>query len=125
VAARRISERRRGPRRLGFRGVRRARDGRRAEGDRRLHRLRRAVRDVFGAVADQTDIPEPGWIALRRAAAEAVAAVRLDRRGDHGHPSWELDSLDALGRPLAYAALDLLTSGPLDRVKRCPACPWI
>ncbi len=92
---------------------------------RRLHRLRRAVQDAFGAVADQIDIPEPGWVALRRAAAEAVAAARLDRRGDHGQPSWELDSLDALGRPLAYAAWDLLTSGPLNRVKRCPACPWI
>ena len=27
--------------------------------------------------------------------------------------------------PLAYAAWDLLTSGPLNRVKRCPACPWL
>jgi predicted RNA-binding Zn ribbon-like protein len=92
---------------------------------RRLHRLRRAVEDVFGAVADRTDIPEAAWVALRRAAGDAVAGARLDRRGDHGHPTWELDSLDALGRPLAYAAWDLLTSGPLHRVKRCPACPWI
>jgi predicted RNA-binding Zn ribbon-like protein len=92
---------------------------------RRLHRLRRAVQEVFGAIADKTDIPEPGWAALRRAAGEAVTVARLDRRGDHGHPTWELDSLDALGRPLAYAAWHLLTSGPLNRVKRCPACPWI
>ena len=92
---------------------------------RRLHRLRRAVEDVFGAIADQTEVPEPGWVALRRAAGEAVADARLDRRGDHVHPTWELDALDALGRPLAYAAWDLLTSGPLNRVKRCPACPWI
>jgi predicted RNA-binding Zn ribbon-like protein len=92
---------------------------------RRLRRLRRPVEEVFGAIADKTDIPEPGWVALRRAAGEAVAAARLDRRGDQMHPTWELDSLDALARPLAYAAWDLLTSGPLDRVKRCPACPWI
>jgi predicted RNA-binding Zn ribbon-like protein len=92
---------------------------------RRLRRLRRAVEDVFGAIADQTDIPEPAWVALRRAAGNAVAAAHLDRTGDHGHPRWELDSLEALGRPIAYAAWDLLTSGPLNRVKRCPACPWI
>ena len=92
---------------------------------RRLHRVRRAVEDVFGAIADQTEIPEPAWAALRRAAGEAVAAARLDRSGDHGHPRWDPDRLDALGRPLAYAAWDLLTSGPLNRVKRCPACPWI
>src|ERR687894_218821 len=35
------------------------------------------------------------------------------------------NTVDALGRPLAYAAWDLLTTGPLNRVKRCPACPWI
>ena len=92
---------------------------------RRLHRLRRAAQDVFGAIADQVDIPEPGWVTLRRAAGEAVAAARPDRRDDHLHPSWELDTVDALGRPLAYAAWDLLTTGPLNRVKRCPACPWI
>jgi predicted RNA-binding Zn ribbon-like protein len=92
---------------------------------RRLHRLRRAVEDVFGAIADGTDIPEPAWAALRRAAGEAVAGARLDRRDDHGHLTWDVASLDDLGRPLAYAAWNLLTSGPLNRVKRCPACPWI
>ena len=92
---------------------------------RRLHRLRRAIEDVFGAIAEQAEIPQPGWAALRRAAGEAMGAAWPDRRGDHVHPSWEIDSLDALGHPLAYAAWDLLTSGPLDRVKRCSACPWI
>jgi predicted RNA-binding Zn ribbon-like protein len=92
---------------------------------RRLHRLRRAVEDVFGAIADQIEIPEQGWSALRRAAGEAVSTAGPDRRGDHLHPVWELDSLEALGRPLAYAGWNLLTSGPLHRVKRCPACPWI
>ena len=26
---------------------------------------------------------------------------------------------------MAYAAWELLTSGPLGRVKRCQACPWL
>jgi predicted RNA-binding Zn ribbon-like protein len=99
--------------------------GRAATELRRLRRLRRAVEDVFGAVADRTDIPEVGWAALRRAAGEAVAAAGPDHRADRIHPTWELETLEALGHPLAYAGWDLLTSGPLDRVKRCPACPWL
>ena len=99
--------------------------GRAATELRRLHRLRRTVEDVFGAIADQNDIPEAGWAALRRAVGEAVAAARPNHREDHVHPTWDLDTLEALGRPVAYAGWDLLTSGPLHRVKRCPACPWI
>ncbi len=92
---------------------------------RRLRRLRRAVEEVFGAIADQTVVPEPAWRTLRRAAGEAVADAGLDLSGDRVRPTWQQDTLHALGQPLAYAAVDLLTSGPLDRVKRCPACPWL
>ena len=92
---------------------------------RRLQRLRRTVEDVFGALADQVEVPEPAEIALRRAAAEAVAAARLELRDDRMRPTWAVESLADLGRPIAYAALDLLTSGPLHRVKRCSACPWL
>ena len=92
---------------------------------RRLRRLRRAVVDVFGAIADQGAVPEPAGRSVRRAAGEAVAGARLDLAGDRMRPTWELDTLEALGRPLAYAAWDLLTSGPLGRVKRCDACPWL
>jgi predicted RNA-binding Zn ribbon-like protein len=92
---------------------------------RRLHRLRRVVVDVFGAVADQAASPERAEATLRRMAGEAVMDARLELRADRMHPTWELDTLAALGHPLAYAAWDLLTSGPLDRVKRCHACPWL
>ena len=92
---------------------------------RRLHRLRGAVVDVFGAIADQVAVPEPAWATLRRWAGDAVAGARLQLHGNHVRPTWELDTLAALGRPVSYAAWDLLTSGPLDRVKRCHACPWL
>ena len=92
---------------------------------RRLHRLRRAVVDVFGAIADQSRVPEPAWATLRRAAGEAVAGAQPELRDQRVRPTWELDTLEALGRPIAYAAWELLTSGPLDRVKRCHACPWL
>jgi predicted RNA-binding Zn ribbon-like protein len=92
---------------------------------RRLQRLRRAVGDVFGAVADQLEVPQPGESALRRAAGEALAAARLELRGDRMRPAWAIESPADLGRPIAYAAWDLLTAGPLQRVKRCVACPWL
>ena len=92
---------------------------------RRLHRLRRAVADVFGAIADSKVVPDAAWTALRRAAGEAVATARPDLGGDRVQPTWDLHSVEALGRPLAYAAWELLTSGPLHRVKQCPACPWL
>jgi predicted RNA-binding Zn ribbon-like protein len=94
-------------------------------GLRRLHRLRRAVVDVFGAIADQGVVPEPAWATLRRSVGEAVADAQPERRDERVRPTWELDTLEALGRPIAYAAWELLTSGPLDRVKRCHACPWL
>lgn len=92
---------------------------------RRLTRLRRAVQDVFGAVADGGTVAEPGWAALRRAAGDAVAGAGLDWRAERIRPTWSLDDLAALGRPIAYAGWALVTSGPLDRVKRCHACPWL
>ena len=63
---------------------------------RRLRRLRQAVEDVFGAIADRTDIPEPGQAALRRAAeahARELYAVQFRRAAFEG-------CLDAFqGRP--------------------------
>jgi predicted RNA-binding Zn ribbon-like protein len=35
------------------------------------------------------------------------------------------DDLTAMLWPVAYAALDLLTSPDLERVKRCAGCPWL
>lgn len=92
---------------------------------RRLCRLRRAVQDVFGAVADGADVPEPAWEQLRRAAGEATTSARLERGGERCSPVWGLDRLGSLTHPIAYAALDLLTHGPLGRLKRCAACPWL
>jgi predicted RNA-binding Zn ribbon-like protein len=92
---------------------------------RRLHRLRRAVEDVFGAVADHHEVPESAVSTLRRMAGEAVARVHLEPRDDRMHPIWTTDDLADLAHPVVYAAWDLLTTGPLHRIKRCPACPWL
>src|ERR671913_809807 len=66
---------------------------------RRLHRLRRAVEDVFGAIADETDIPEPAWVALRRAAGEAVAGAPPARRGGPAGPPRGRDNPPAARPP--------------------------
>jgi predicted RNA-binding Zn ribbon-like protein len=92
---------------------------------RRLHRLREAVEDVFGAVADQHEVPESAASVLRRMAGEAMVRAHLEPRGDRMHPVWAIENLADLAHPLAYAAWDLLTTGPLHRIKRCPACPWL
>lgn len=92
---------------------------------RRLRRLRAAVQEVFGAVAGRAEIPAAAWGQLRRAASAAVGAADLEPRGDRAGPTWSIRDLDALAHPVAYAALELLTAGPLDRVRRCAGCPWL
>ena len=72
-------------------------------------------------------MPEPAWAILRRTAGEAVGRGR----GWSPAATYRAPDLGARtrwrpsGRPVAYAAWDLLISGPLDRVKRCHACPWL
>jgi predicted RNA-binding Zn ribbon-like protein len=39
--------------------------------------------------------------------------------------AWDGDHLERPLWPLAVAALDLLRSGPLDRLKACEGCPWL
>jgi predicted RNA-binding Zn ribbon-like protein len=66
--------------------------------------------------------------ALARLAALAGAAVeraRLVPAGDAFVLAWEGDHLERPLWPLAAAAVDLLRSGPLDRLKVCADCPWL
>jgi predicted RNA-binding Zn ribbon-like protein len=39
--------------------------------------------------------------------------------------TWEGDHLERPLWPIAVAAVDLLRSGPLDRLKACEECPWL
>jgi predicted RNA-binding Zn ribbon-like protein len=38
---------------------------------------------------------------------------------------WEGDHLRRVLWPIASAAVDLLRTGPLDRIKTCANCPWL
>lgn len=64
--------------------------------------------------------------ALGRAESEALSRARLVR--DEGGFVWEWSDDGDLALvlwPVVHAATELLTSGPLDRVKACAACRWL
>jgi predicted RNA-binding Zn ribbon-like protein len=64
--------------------------------------------------------------ALRADAAEAISHARLGRHG--GRFDWTWSAADDLNRavwPVVHAAVELLRSGPLDRLKSCPGCGYL
>jgi predicted RNA-binding Zn ribbon-like protein len=92
----------------------------------RAHDLRALVYSVFRAIADGQE-PAPDALArLRDAEREALASARLVRAGDAMRWKWPPPGeAGALLAPIAHAAVDLLTSGPLDRIKVCGNCRWL
>jgi predicted RNA-binding Zn ribbon-like protein len=88
--------------------------------------LRDALYGVFRALAEGGDVPERGLETLRRYEREALSRGRLVR-GDGGF-AWEWkEGWDLAGMlwPVAHAAVELLTSGNLDRLKLCAGCYWV
>jgi predicted RNA-binding Zn ribbon-like protein len=83
----------------------------------RARALRRAIYEVFRPVADGAEPPADALAALHTFYAQAVAAARLTPAGF----AWDGDVL----APVAVAAVDLLRTGPLERVSVCAACPWL
>ena len=87
----------------------------------------RAVMDaVFRPLAKGADGPPQE--ALARLVALAGAAVergRLEAADGGFRLVWGGDHLERPLWPLAAAAVDLLRSGPLDRLKACEGCPWL
>ena len=89
----------------------------------RVHELRDAIYAVFAAVA--RDRPPERLGELEAAYAAAVARARLARGAGGFTWSWEGDDLDRVLWPIAVAAVDLLRTGPLERVKLCAHCRWL
>jgi predicted RNA-binding Zn ribbon-like protein len=88
--------------------------------------LREALMAIFTAiVADAASVPQH-WPELQPFVLDAVAHARLTPGEAAFDLSWAAsDDLDAMLRPIAMAALDLLTGPDLGRVKRCAGCPWL
>ena len=84
----------------------------------RARELRRTVYEVFRPLAEGR---EPDADALATLAAFHAVAVADARLVPGEGFVWDGDLL----APIAVAAVDLLRSGPLDRLKVCAGCPWL
>ena len=101
----------------------------------RAHALRRILIDTFTEIAminagEPADTGRPAvaahWADLRPFATDAMAHAELAPNDSTYLLTWsETTQLDALLRPISLAALELLTSPQLFRLKRCAGCPWV
>jgi predicted RNA-binding Zn ribbon-like protein len=82
---------------------------------------------VFRAVAKGDSPPAERVEALRWFECEALSHAKLVPIGDGGF-KWEWaigGELAGMLWPVAHSATELLTSGPLGRVKSCVGCNWL
>ncbi len=95
----------------------------------RAKALREAIYNVFSMLADGEEPETADMDTLNGELSEALGHVRIGRSGN-GY-SLELEktgaALERVLWPIARSAADLLTSGKLDRVRRCAAeeCGWL
>jgi predicted RNA-binding Zn ribbon-like protein len=94
--------------------------------------LREGLFRLFAAIADGTAPTDADLEVLRRAFAAATRHARLSPHADGFAWNWDAadsaapsggtsaDSLDRPWWPVAASAVELLTHGPLDRIKQCP-----
>ena len=74
---------------------------------------------VFAAPARGTEPASSDLAIIQAAYASAMAAARLVRTGPGFGWQWDRHELDRPWWPVVRSAIDLLTTGPLDRVKVC------
>jgi predicted RNA-binding Zn ribbon-like protein len=88
-----------------------------------IRRLRTAIDSTFAAIARCAMPAKVSLHAIRDVAARSLKTASLT-----GAPiAFEFRDLDRITGPLAWAALDLLRSSELARLKQCPAtdCRWL
>ena len=93
---------------------------------RRALRLRTDIYEVFRALALGRNPPARSIGALRRAESAAIAQAEL--ASSRGRFEWSWAGSDDLAWPLCpvvHAAVTLLTSERLDRLKICGSCRWL
>jgi predicted RNA-binding Zn ribbon-like protein len=110
---------------------------------RRAHALRRILIETFTEIAvnnggaaagSERPMPAAHWDELRPFVTDAVAHAELELCREpvdgRAHATYQLTwpettRLDVMLGPIALAALDLLTSSQLYRLKKCAGCPWV
>jgi predicted RNA-binding Zn ribbon-like protein len=82
---------------------------------------------LFRVLAEGDNPPDESVEVLRRYECEAISQATLAPSGDDGFEwKWALgDDLAGMFWPVAHSATELLTSGPLGRVKGCAGCNWL
>jgi predicted RNA-binding Zn ribbon-like protein len=98
---------------------------------RRAIQLRELLDAIFRPLSDGDDAPSDLLDQLRDADRAGLADARLvpdGPAGARGAMAWTWPRPEKLTdplRPIVHAAVDLLTSGPLDRLRTCGNCRWL
>ncbi|WP_165367381.1 CGNR zinc finger domain-containing protein [Phytoactinopolyspora endophytica] len=88
-------------------------------------RIRDALDDVFRSLATGRDPGASVLDRLRDDEADALSHARLERDGTFAW-TWRGDhTLERPLRPVVHAAIQLLTTGTLNRIKGCPGCGFL
>jgi predicted RNA-binding Zn ribbon-like protein len=92
----------------------------------RAIRFRTALDAVLRSVIDDRQPPTDALMVVRTDAADALAAARLVESDGAFGWTWDADTgLERPFWPVVHAAVELLTAGPLDRVKACALCQYL
>lgn len=92
----------------------------------RARELRADIYEVFAAIALGRPSPVSRLESLKRFYGEALARGSLVQRGDAFSWDWSDDhEAVAVLWPVVQAAIELLTSENLQRVKHCGRCSWV
>jgi predicted RNA-binding Zn ribbon-like protein len=93
---------------------------------RRAIELRELLYPIFRALADGDEPPAELLDRLRDEERDALADAQLTRADSWMDWTWPPPSelTDPL-RPIVHSAVELLTDGPLDRLKTCGNCRWL
>lgn len=91
-----------------------------------LRRLRDIVHEVVSAVVDGVALPQAPLAELTATYAQAITQAQWDDADDRVVVTWpHLQDASELAWPVAASAVDLLRTGPLQRLGRCPGCGWL
>jgi predicted RNA-binding Zn ribbon-like protein len=92
----------------------------------RIRALRSDIYEVFEAIAQDRNPSQASLNRLSHLHGEATARGLLVRQGDAFGWDWSnTGELDRVLWPVSHAAVQLLTSGDLERIKRCGRCSWL